>query len=57
MGCFDVVCALTNTPIKSGEECYLTILKKNAEKENWHSVTWLADSEGRWIVDGTFYGE
>jgi hypothetical protein len=46
MGCFDVVCALTNTPIKTGEKCYLCIFPKDVDFT--YGVTWVANGEARW---------
>jgi hypothetical protein len=43
MGCFDVVCALTNVPIHVGEKCHLVILKKDVDWE--YGVTWMTTSE------------
>jgi hypothetical protein len=55
MGCFDVVCALTNTPIFCYERCHLIVLPK---KFGWHEVTWLASSEARWGADcNIFHGK
>jgi len=52
MGCFDVVCALTNTPIFSGEACHLVILRKDVD---WHTVTWLTSSEANWGAEAAVF--
>lgn len=54
MGCFDVVCSLTNTPIHTGQKCYLVTLRKNA---SWDSIVWLNSGEGRYAISRVFYGE
>ena len=53
MGCFDVVCALTNTPIHNGDKCHLVVLRRDA---NWQSLVWLQTSEGRIGIDRVFHG-
>jgi len=54
MGCFDVVCALTNVPIKYGEKCHLVVLRKNAD---WDTIVWLNNAgEGRLAIDTVFHG-
>lgn len=54
MGCFDVVCALTNTPIHHGDKCHLMVLRKNIE---WSTLEWIMSSEGKLGVDRVFDGE
>lgn len=55
MGCFDVVCALTNTPIFAGEKCHLVILRKDV---SWDGITWLVLGGGAmYDVDTIFHGE
>lgn len=58
MGCFDVVCALTNVPIRCGEKCHLYIMKKDID---WnYGVTWMASSEieyGSSSCATVFHGE
>jgi hypothetical protein len=54
MGCFDVVCSLTNTPIRAGQKCYLVTLRKNA---SWDTIVWLNSSEGRIAINRVFHGE
>jgi hypothetical protein len=54
MGCFDVVCSLTNVPIHYGDKCYLVVLKKDC---SWDSIVWLNEpSGGRISVDTVFHG-
>ena len=53
MGCFDVVCALTNTPIHNGDKCHLIVLRRDAD---WQSLVWLQTSEGRIGIDRVFHG-
>lgn len=53
MGCFDVVCALTNTPIHHGDKCHLVVLKRDA---GWQTLVWLQTSEGRLGIDRVFHG-
>lgn len=57
MGCFDVVCALTNVPIRHGEKCHLVILKKDVDWE--YGVTWMTSSETHYgaSVGTVFHGE
>src|SRR5271157_2209173 len=58
MGCFDVVCALTNVPIHVGEKCRLVILKKDVDWD--YGVVWMATSETHYsstnctVFDGTY---
>lgn len=54
MGCFDVVCALTNTPIHNGDKCHLVVLRRDAD---WQTLVWLQTSEGRIGIDRVFHGE
>lgn len=54
MGCFDVVCALTNTPIHVGENCHLAILRKDTD---YNTLTWIMSSEGRLGVQRVFHGK
>src|ERR1700675_137347 len=55
MGCFDVVCALTNVPIFHGDKCHLIVLRKDA---SWDAITWLNNAgEGRIAIDTVFHGE
>lgn len=54
MGCFDVVCALTNTPIHHGDKCHLITLRRDT---SWDTMTWLMTSEGRLGFDRVFHGE
>lgn len=54
MGCFDVVCALTNTPIKIGEKCHLVLLKPDV---SWDSLTWIMSHEGKLAFLRIFHGE
>jgi hypothetical protein len=54
MGCFDVVCALTNTPIHNRDKCHLVVLRRDAD---WNTLVWLQTSEGRLGVDRVFHGE
>src|SRR5438270_7284102 len=54
MGCFDVVCALTNTPIKIGEKCHLVLLKPDV---SWDTLTWIMSHEGKLAFLRIFHGE
>jgi len=55
MGCFDVVCSLTNVPIHEGDKCHLFVLRKDA---SWDSIVWLNQAgEGRYAIDTVFHGE
>jgi hypothetical protein len=55
MGCFDVVCALTNTPILSGEKCHLVILRKDV---SWDGIEWLVLGGGsKWDIETIYHGE
>jgi hypothetical protein len=54
MGCYDVVCAFTNTPIYAGEKCHLVILPKDIKP--W-TMMWLCSSETWWGNDAqVFHG-
>jgi hypothetical protein len=57
MGCFDVVCALTNVPIRSNEKCHLVIFKKDVDWD--YGVVWAASSETHFGASNTtvFHGE
>jgi hypothetical protein len=55
MGCFDVVCALTNTPIFAGDKCHLVILRKDV---SWDGIEWLVLGGGsKWDIETIYHGE
>lgn len=55
MGCFNVTCALTNTPIYSGDKCHLVILRKDV---SWDGIEWLVLGGGsKWDIETVFHGE
>lgn len=54
MGCFDVVCGLTNVPIHYQEKCHLVVLRKDA---SWDTIVWLnGGGESRLGIDTVFHG-